>query len=74
MGPLNGTFSQTRDMSSAQLVEPWGGTSRDMPVLSYFTRLDYAAELGQWSKREKLGVLNLKLRDDAILFFSSLGK
>ena len=74
IGPLNGTFSQGKDMSSAQLVETWGGTSRDMPVLAYFTRLEYAAELGQWSEREKLGVLNLKLRDDALLFVSSLGE
>ena len=60
-----------KDLSVANLVEPWKGDQSSISVYEFFEAIDEAAEMGRLSTKDKVRLARLKLRGVAKSFYST---
>lgn len=60
-----------KDLTVGNLIKPWRGEASDVAIEDFLSHVDKAASLGNWSERDKVQIISLKLEGAAAAFLSS---
>jgi hypothetical protein len=60
-----------KDMSLVSLIQTWSGTAKSVPLQGFINSVQTTADIGNWTEKDKIRVMTLKLTDTARSFFDA---
>jgi hypothetical protein len=54
-----------KDMSLVTLIQTWSGTAKSVPLQGFINSVETTADIGNWTEKDKIRVMTLKLTDVA---------
>jgi hypothetical protein len=58
---LQARLETTKDRSLVTLIQNWSGTTKSYPLPGFINSVETTAELGNWSDKDKIRIMTLKL-------------
>jgi hypothetical protein len=60
-----------KDMSLVSLIQTWSGTAKSVPLQGFINSVETTADIGNWTEKDKIWVMTLKLTDVARSFYDA---
>jgi hypothetical protein len=60
-----------KDMSLVTLIQTWSGTAKSVPLQGFINSVETTADIGNWTDKDKIRVMTLKLTDVARSFYDA---